>query len=169
MELHDVDGGVTRVVDGGEAGAEPVLKRMRRDQEAGARVAGVLQARLVEVKQGEAEQDEARRSELRASVDTKVRDAVRDAVREALAQVAEAIECACCLEPLAPGSAVAFNCGHTYCNRATCVSSSQTMCPECRQVVTARVALFGALSSVSTALLAHSLRTLVRLPPLLIG
>ena len=78
-------------------------------------------------------------------------------VKEALAQVAEAIECACCLEPLAPGSAVAFNCGHTYCNRATCVSSSQTLCPECRQVVTARVPLFGALSNVSTALLAHSL------------
>ena len=43
------------------------------------------------------------------------------------------------------------------CNRATCVLSSQTLCPQCRQVVTARVPLFGALSNVSTALLAPSL------------
>jgi hypothetical protein len=77
--------------------------------------------------------------------------------KAALEQVAEAVECLCCLEPLAPGSAVAFNCGHTYCNRATCASSSQTHCPECRQEVTARVPLFGSLSNVSTVLLINSL------------
>ena len=149
VEVHDVDEGITLVVEVGEAGAEPALKRMRRDQVAGARVTEALQARLVEVKKEKEEEGEARCSELRVSVDAKV--------REALAQVAEAIECACCFEPLAPGSAVAFNCGHTYCNRANCVSSSQTHCPECRQLVTVRVPLFGALSNVSDALLAHSL------------
>ena len=53
------------------------------------------------------------RSELRASVDAKVQAAVT--VKEALAQVADALECACCLERLAPGAAVALECGHT-CN-----------------------------------------------------
>jgi hypothetical protein len=53
----------------------------------------------------------------RASVDAKV----KAAVKEALAQVADALECACCFEPLAPGTAVALECGHTYCNRQACV------------------------------------------------
>jgi hypothetical protein len=142
VEVHDVDRGETRVVE--LAGSEPALKRMRREQVA-------VQARLVEVKKEKVEQE--RRSEMRAAVDTKV----QAALNETLVQVAEAMECACCFEPLAPGSAVAFNCGHTYCNGALCASSSSALCPECRQVVTARVPLFGALSNVSNALHAHSL------------
>ncbi len=70
-----------------------------------------------------------RNSELRASVDAKV----NAAVKEALEQVADALECACCFEPLAPGTAVALECGHTYCNRQACASSSVTECLECRQ------------------------------------
>jgi hypothetical protein len=93
---------------------------MRRDQEAG--MLEHCMGRLVEVKKEQVEQGEAQRSELLASGDTKV----RKAIREALVQVAQAMECACCLEPLTPGSTVAFNCGHTFCNRATFVSSSQT-------------------------------------------
>ena len=83
-------------------------------------------------------------SELRASVDAKV----QAAVQEALAQVADALECACCLERLAPGAAVALECGHTYCNRAACASSHVAACPECRQPIGARVQLFGALPNV---------------------
>ena len=86
------------------------------------------------------------RSELRASVDAKVQAAVT--VKEALAQVADALECACCLERLAPGAAVALECGHTYCNRAACASSSVKECPECRRPIGARVPLFGALANV---------------------
>ena len=40
------------------------------------------------------------------------------------ARVADALECACCLGRLAPGAAVALECGHTYCNRGACASSS---------------------------------------------
>ena len=83
-------------------------------------------------------------SELRASVDAKV----QAAVKEALAQVADALECACCFQRLAPGAAVALECGHTYCNRAACASSSVTECPECRRPIGARVPLFGALANV---------------------
>ena len=72
---------------------------------------------------------------------------VKAAVKEALAQVADALECACCFQPLAPGAAVAFECGHTYCNRQACASSSVTACPECRQPIGARVLLFGVLAS----------------------
>ena len=83
------------------------------------------------------------RSELRASVDAKV----QAAVKEALAQVAEALECAWCLERLAPGAAVALECGHT-CNRAECASSSVKECPESRRPIGARVPPFGALANV---------------------
>ena len=55
VEVHDVDWGVTRLVEVGAAGVEPALKRMRRDQEAGARVAAALQTRLVEVKKEQVE------------------------------------------------------------------------------------------------------------------
>jgi hypothetical protein len=58
VEVHDVDGGVTRVVEVGEEGTEPVLARMQRDQVAGARVAEVLQVRLVEVKKEKTEAEE---------------------------------------------------------------------------------------------------------------
>jgi hypothetical protein len=115
-------------------------------------VAGALQARLVEVKNEHMEQGESLCSELCSFVEAKV----KAAQKAALEKVAEAIKCPCFFEPLAPGSAVAFNCGHTYCNRAACPSSSQTHCPECRQEVTARVPLFGALSNVSTVLLVNS-------------
>jgi hypothetical protein len=144
VEVLDVDAGVTRVVEEAGAGAEPPLKRMRLEQAAGARVVGALQERLVAVKKEQVEERATRHSELRASVDAKV----KAAVKEALAQVADALECACCFEPLAPGTAVALECGHTYCNRQACVSSSVTACPECRQPIGARVSLFGVLANV---------------------
>jgi hypothetical protein len=142
VEVLDVDAGVMRVVEG--AGAEPPLKRMRLEQAAGARVVGALQERLVAVKKEQVEERATRHSELRASVDAKV----KAAVKEALAQVADALECACCFEPLAPGTAVALECGHTYCNRQACASSWVTECPECRQPIGARVPLFGVLANV---------------------
>ena len=72
--------------------------RVRLWQAASARVLRALQERLVEVKQEQVEERAERLSELRASVDAKV----KAAFKEALVQVAEALECACCLEPLAP-------------------------------------------------------------------
>jgi hypothetical protein len=98
----------------------------------------------VKAKKEHAEERVARHSELRASVDAKI----KEALKEALAKVIEALEGACCLEPLAPGTAVALQCGHTYCNRQTCASSSVTACPECRQPIGVRVPLFGALANV---------------------
>ena len=44
------------------------------------------------------EERAAGHSELRTYVDEKVKAAVRAAVKEALAQVADALECACCFE-----------------------------------------------------------------------
>jgi len=76
------------------------------------------------------------------------RDEAKAAVKEAWTQVAVALECACCFEPLAPGDAVALGCGHTYCNRQACPSSSCTVCPECRQPIGARVPLRGVLANV---------------------
>jgi Ran GTPase-activating protein (RanGAP) involved in mRNA processing and transport/cold shock CspA family protein len=144
VEVLDVDAGVTRVVEEAGAGAEPSLKRMRLEQAASARVVVALQERLVAVKKEQVEERATRHSELRASVDAKV----KAAVKEALAQVADALECVCCFEPLAPGAAVALECGHTYCNRQACASSSVTECPECRQPIGARVPLFGVLANV---------------------
>ena len=144
VEVLGVDAGVTRVVEEAGAGAEPPLKRMRLEQAASERLLGALQERLVAVKKEQVEERAMRRSELRASVDAKV----KAAVKEALAQVADALECACCFEPLAPGAAVALECGHTYCNRQACASSSVTACPECRQPIGARVPLFGVLANV---------------------
>ena len=43
-------------------------------------------------------------------------------------------------------------CGHTYCNRAFCLSAQGVECPECRQGVPGRVVLFGALANVQAAL-----------------
>ena len=119
-------------------------KRMQQEQAASVRVIEVLQERLVEAKKELVEERAARHSELRASVD----ETVKAAVKEALAQVADALECACCFERLAPGAAVALECGHTYCNRQTYASSSVTECPEHRQPIGARVPLVGALSDV---------------------
>ena len=98
-----MDAGVTRVVEEAGAGAEPPLKRMRLEQAASERMVRALQERLVAVKKEQVEERATRHSELRASVDAK-----------ALSQVADALECACCFEPLAPGAAVALvECGHT--------------------------------------------------------
>ena len=69
-------------------------------------------------------------------------------LRRVLGSISSILECACCLERLAPGAAVALECGHTYCNREACASSSVTACPECRRPIGARVPLFGALASV---------------------
>ena len=98
------------------------------------------------------EERATRHSELRASVDAKV----KAAVKEALAQVADALECACCFAPLAPGAAVALECGLAYCNRQACASSSVTACPECRQTIGARVPLFGVLANVCGLLPRHA-------------
>jgi hypothetical protein len=141
----EVDAGVTRVVEEAGAGAEPPLKRMRLEQAASARVVGALQERLATVKKEQVKERATRHSELQASVDAKM----KAAVKEALAQVADALECTCCFEPLAPGAAVSLECGHTYCNhRQACASSSVTACPECRQPIGARVPLFGVLANV---------------------
>jgi len=153
VEVTDVETGVTRIVE--EAGAAPPRKRMRLEQKANARTIAAAQERLVEVKREHAEERAAGaavHSELRASVD----DKVQAAVTEALAQVADALECACCLERLAPGAAVALECGHTYCNRDTCASSSVKECPECRRPIGARVPLFGALANVCELLSCES-------------
>jgi len=147
VEVTDVETGVTRVVVEEGAGAAPRRKRLRQAQADSARVIAAAQERLVEVKREHGEERAAGaavHSELRASVDAKV----QAAVKEALAQVADALECACCLERLAPGAAVALECGHTYCNRAVCASSKVRECPECRQPIGARVPLFGALANV---------------------
>ena len=147
VEVTDVETGVTRVVVEEGAGAAPRRKRLRQAQAESARVIAAAQERLVEVKREHGEERAAGaavHSELRASVDAKV----QAAVKEALAQVADALECACCLERLAPGAAVALECGHTYCNRAVCASSKVRECPECRQPIGARVPLFGALANV---------------------
>jgi len=95
MEVLDVDAGVTRVVEEAGAGAEPPLKRMRLEQAASERMVRALQERLVAVKKEQVEERATRHSELRASVDAKV----KAAVKEALAQVTDALECACCFEP----------------------------------------------------------------------
>jgi len=58
---------------GAEAGAAPPLKRMRQEQAASVRVIEVLQERLVEVKKELVGEKVARHSELRASVDEKVK------------------------------------------------------------------------------------------------
>ena len=147
VEVTDVETGVTRVVVEEGAGAAPRRKRLRQAQADSARVIAAAQERLVEVKREHGEERAAGaavHSELRASVDAKV----QAAVKEALAQVADALECACCLERLAPGAAVALECGHTYCNRAVCASSKVRECPECRQPIGARVPLFWALANV---------------------
>jgi hypothetical protein len=67
--------------------------------------------------------------------------------RGRLNEIALALECGCCFEKLGAGS-VSFGCGHTYCNRPDCASRSVETCPECRQPVTTRVELFGALPDV---------------------
>lgn len=73
--------------------------------------------------------------------------------KEAFVQLADAQECACCLEvllgaPLSPGAPVTLECGHTtYCN-------NEDACPECRQLIATRVSLFGALADVCELLLA---------------
>ena len=149
VEVHDVEAGVSRVEERGEE--EPPAKRVRREQDARARVCGMLQARLVAVKEEAVEAEERRESMLQSAVEAKVKDAVRVAVREALDRVAEAMECACCMQTLGSGS-VAFGCGHTYCNRAGCASARVSSCPECRQPVTGRVPLFGPLANVESVL-----------------
>ena len=55
------------------------------------------------------------------------------------------------LARLAPGAAVALECGHAYCNRQTFASSLVTACTECRQPMGARVPLLGTLANVLKA------------------
>ena len=109
VEVLDVEAGVTCVVEEAGLGAVPPLKRMQQEQAAAVRVVGALQERLLVVKNEQLEERASRHSELRASVDAKV----KSAVKEAWSKVALALECSCCFEPLAPGAAVALECGHT--------------------------------------------------------
>ena len=113
VEVTDVETGVTRVVvEEAGAGAAPQRKRLRQAQAESARVIAAVQERLAVVKREHAEERVEVHSELRACVEAKVQAAVKEAVKEAFAQVADALECACCLERLAPGSAVALECAH---------------------------------------------------------
>ena len=141
VEVHDVDAGVGLIEERGDA--EPPAKRARREQDAHTRV----QARLVEVKKEREEEGERRQSTMRSTIDAKV--------KEKVAQVAQAFECACCFETLGEGSVAFLPCGHTYCNRASCLSAQAVECPECRQAVAGRVVLLGALANVKAALAAE--------------
>ena len=143
VEVHDVDAGVSTVEERGDA--EPPAKRVRREQDAGARVSKMYMDRLVQVKKEQVEEGARRQAALKSEVDAEV--------REALTRVARAMECACCFETLGEGSVALLPCGHTYCNRASsCASAQVTECPECRQAVAGRVALFGALANVEAVL-----------------
>jgi hypothetical protein len=75
-------------------------------------------------------------------------------VKEKVAQVSQVFEHACCFQTLGEGSVAFTPCGHTYCNRASCLSAQETECPECRQAMAGRVVLFGALANVKAALAA---------------
>ena len=126
------------------AASEPPAKRVRREQDARARVSDMYKERLMEVKKEQSEEGERRRAALKGEVDAEV--------RKALTEVAQAMECACCFETLGEGSVALLPCGHTYCNRASCASAQAAECPECRQAVAGRVALFGVLANVKAAL-----------------
>jgi len=90
----------------------------------------------VEVKKEQVEEGARRRAALKSEVDAQVRKA----------QAAEAIEYAC------EGSVALLPCGHTYCNRVSCGSAQVAECPGCRQTVSGRVALIGALANVEVVL-----------------
>jgi hypothetical protein len=64
-----------------------------------------------------------------------------------LKDISLALEGGLCFEKFAAGS-VSFGCGHTYCNRRTCVSRSVDIFPECRFPVATRVQLFGTLPDI---------------------
>jgi Ran GTPase-activating protein (RanGAP) involved in mRNA processing and transport len=122
----------------GGTGDSPALLHTVRD----------LQARI-EVKKEAMEEEQhehaRRHAQLQSVVEAKMKEA--NELRGRLNEIALALECGLCFEKLAAGS-VSFGCGHTYCNRPTCGSSSVDTCPECRLTVTARVKLFGALPDV---------------------
>jgi len=84
---------------------------------------------------------------LRASVDAKV----QAAVKETFAQVAAALECACCLEPLAPGAAVALECGHTLQPRGVRLLVGRGVHRVSATDRRARAALWGACQRVRAA------------------
>jgi hypothetical protein len=79
VEVLDVEAGVTCVVEEAGLGAVPPLKRMQQEQAAAVRVVGALQERLLVVKNEQLEERASRHSELRASVDAKVKSAVKEA------------------------------------------------------------------------------------------
>jgi hypothetical protein len=54
----------------------------------------------------------------------------------------QSTECVACFFALGSG-AVKFGCGHTFCNRPSCVSSEVQNCPDCECAVTSRIKLFG--------------------------
>jgi hypothetical protein len=111
-----------------------------------------LQARIEvkkEVMEEEQNEHARRRAQLQSVVEAKMKEATE--LRGRLNDIALAFECTLCFEKLGAGS-VSFGCGHTYCNRATCVSRSVDTCPECRLPVASRVQLFGALPDVGVLL-----------------
>jgi hypothetical protein len=130
---------------------DAAIRELRSREEATRRAVAAVRARDEAIRSKDAEIARLRRlSELWASVDAKV----KAAVKEALAQVADALKCACCFEPLAPGAAVSLECGHTYFNRQACASSWVTACPESAAHRSAsRAALWGACQRVRASAL----------------
>eukprot|EP00961_Rhodomonas_salina_P141634 1907143-Rhodomonas_salina.1 len=52
-----------------------------------------------------------------------------------LIEIGQVVECSTCME----GSAeIAFDCGHTHCNSATCPAVNFTVCPSCGQTIQER-------------------------------
>jgi hypothetical protein len=64
----------------------------------------------------------------------------------------EAMECSCCLTSMGRRGVpiVAFNCGHTFCNRPVplCVSQVVCRCPICSEPITTRTRIFGPLDGL---------------------
>ena len=124
------------------------LNKTRGHQPDAMEIVRGLQARIEvkkEVMEEEQHEHARRHAQLQSVVEAKMKEAAE--LRGRLNAIALAFECTLCFEKLGAGS-VSFGCGHTYCNRPTCGSSSVDTCPECRLTVTARVKLFGALPDV---------------------
>ena len=64
----------------------------------------------------------------------------------------EAMECSCCLMSMGRRGVpiVAFNCGHTFCNRPLplCASQAVCRCPICSEPITTRTRIFGPLDGL---------------------
>jgi hypothetical protein len=129
-------------------GVPLTLQKTRGHQPDAMEIVRDLHARI-EVKKEvmeEEQQEHARRhAQLQSVVKAKIQEAAE--LRGRLKDIALAVECTLCFETLGKES-VSLDCGHTYCNRATCGSRLVDTCPECRLPVASRVQLFGALPDV---------------------